>query len=57
MDIRVWQRLHNYPINKQKKILDIKSNKADLPINTLYYRAKEVPPYHNIVLGECIKKG
>ena len=21
----------------------------------LYYRAKEVPPYHNIVLGECVK--
>ena len=29
--------------------------KRECQMKLLYYRAKEVPPYHNIVLGECVK--
>ena len=29
--------------------------KRECQMRLLHYRAKEVPHYHNIVLGECIK--
>jgi len=29
--------------------------KRECQMKLLYYRAKELPPYQNIVLGECIK--
>ena len=29
--------------------------KRECQMRLIYYRAKELPPYHNIVLGECIK--
>ena len=29
--------------------------KQECQMRLLHYRAKEVPHYHNIVLGECIK--
>ena len=29
--------------------------KRECQMRLIYYRAKELPPYHNIVLGESIK--
>ena len=29
--------------------------KRECQMRLIYYRAKELPHYHNIVLGECIK--
>ena len=46
---RLKQNKHNPPslieVSKQEKI----------QIRLIYYRAKELPPYHNVALGECIK--
>ena len=29
--------------------------KRECQMRLIYYRAKELPPYHNVVLGECVK--
>ena len=29
--------------------------KKECQMRLIYYRAKELPPYHNVVLGECVK--
>ena len=29
--------------------------KRECQMRLIYYRAKELPPYQNIILGECIK--
>ena len=29
--------------------------KRECQMRLIYYRAKELPPYHNIILAECIK--
>ena len=29
--------------------------RKECQIRLIYYRAKELPPYHNIALGDCIK--
>ena len=42
--------------NKVKEDIIAKHNEDIKVMDSLiYYRAKELPPYHNIVMGECIK--